>query len=59
MDTTEAAAYLGLKPATLIRWRLDRRGPTYTKIGNRVKYLRSDLDTYVASRRVESQEPTR
>jgi hypothetical protein len=47
LDTEAAAAYLGLSPLTMSRWRCQLLGPSYVKFGNRVKYARADLEEYV------------
>jgi predicted DNA-binding transcriptional regulator AlpA len=58
LSTDEAASYLGLSPQTLRRGRMegcrDNRvgSPPYIKIGKSVRYLRSDLDAWIASHRV-------
>ncbi len=44
LTTNELAALLKIKPATLIDWRLDRRGPPFVRVGRAVRYpLRSAL----------------
>lgn len=53
LDTNEAAVYLGgekrpFAPYTLRLWRVEERGPVYRKIGGKVRYLRSDLDKFIA-----------
>lgn len=46
-----AADYLGLKPQTLAAWAtLGRYGLRYIKCGRLVRYRRSDLDAFLASR---------
>ena len=49
MDTPAAAAYLGLKPLTLVDWRTKHQGPVSVKMRGAVRYLRSDLDAYIQS----------
>lgn len=50
MTPQEAAAYLGIKPATLASWRSSgRRKIPYLKIGRRVVYRRSDLDAWLSA----------
>jgi hypothetical protein len=45
--TPSAAYYLGLRPTTLEKMRLQGTGPRFTKLGPRaVGYLVEDLDTY-------------
>lgn len=52
-NTEQAADYLGLKPHTLELWRHAKRYDVpYVKIGKNVRYLKSDLDDWLASRRV-------
>lgn len=52
MDTAAAAEYLGLQPETLDTWRCRGGGPAFFKAGRLVRYLRSDLDEWLLSRRV-------
>lgn len=54
LNTTEAAQYLGVRPGTLEVWRSLGKGPRYIKLGTRVVYESSDLDTFAASRTVET-----
>ena len=42
-DTPTAAAYLKISPRTLERWRIEGKGPIYSKLGSRVIYAHSDL----------------
>jgi excisionase family DNA binding protein len=52
-DDPEAAAYLGLKPGTLSVWRATKRYRIpYFKVGRNVRYRRSDLDRFLASRTI-------
>jgi predicted DNA-binding transcriptional regulator AlpA len=44
----QAAAFLGLKPATLAAWRHQGRGPPYIKIGRSCFYLESDIETWLS-----------
>jgi excisionase family DNA binding protein len=49
----EAAAYLNVQVQTLALWRCTRRYPVpYAKIGRSVRYKRSDLDRFIASRTI-------
>lgn len=49
----EAAQILGLKnPRTLAAWRLRRRGPAWIAVGRLPRYRRSDIEAFIASRRV-------
>ena len=48
----QAAEYLRLSERTLIRWRNRRVGPAWVKVGRRVLYRRSDLDSWMDNQRV-------
>jgi len=41
------AEILTLSPATLARWRWDGSGPPFIKIGGRVRYAESDIETFI------------
>jgi excisionase family DNA binding protein len=56
LNTSEAAAYLGLSRGTLEVWRSLGKGPRYRKFGRRVLYELKDLDDYSASRIVETRD---
>ena len=51
MTTAEAADYLGCRPTTVSNWRQSGAGPTFLKLGGKVRYDPVDLDAWVASRR--------
>lgn len=51
LDTPAAAAYLGLRPATLEIWRSTGRYKLrYEKVGRLVRYRKSALDEFLARR---------
>lgn len=52
LSETAAAEALQLRPKTLCRWRFERRGPSYVKVGGSVRYCRNDLADFVARNRV-------
>jgi excisionase family DNA binding protein len=54
LDTREAAAYIRLAKPTLERFRLTGDGPRYAKMGKAVRYRRTDLDEWLASRLIRS-----
>ena len=54
LNTSDAAAYLGNRKATLETWRTLGRGPRYIKIGRLVRYRACDLEAYIESRCVGS-----
>lgn len=45
---TDAAAYLGLAPKTLARWRWAGKGPAFHKLGSAVRYSIRELDSFVS-----------
>ena len=50
LTETEAAAYLGLKPNTLNRWRMTNSGPAFSRIGTgrgAIRYRLSELDRFI------------
>ena len=51
MGTRETAAFLGLSPRTLDRYRMTGQGPAFHKFGTRVRYARTDLEDWAAQRR--------
>ncbi len=51
MSTREAAAWLGLSPRTLDRYRVSGEGPVFHRFGARVRYLLADLETWASARR--------
>ena len=58
MSGREAAAFLGLSPRTLDRYRVNGEGPAFHKFGNRVRYARADLEAWAAARRRTSTSDT-
>ena len=55
LSNDHAASYLGLQPGTLEVWRCTKRHEIpYIKCGRLVKYRRSDLDAWLASRTVQA-----
>lgn len=57
MTEAEAATYLRRTPGMLRQWRHRNQGPTYVREpGSRlIRYLRDDLDAYLAAGRVDPQ----
>ncbi len=56
ITTEQAATYLGLHTQTLKRYRSQKIGPDYLRIGNIIRYKEVDLDAWVlkSSRREET-----
>jgi excisionase family DNA binding protein len=56
-DTPLAAAHLGVKPHTLEVWRSSGRyAVPFVRVGRLIKYRRSDLDAWLASRTVNAEQ---
>jgi Helix-turn-helix domain len=51
IENEEAAQVLRVKPATLNTWRTHGFGPEFLKVGRRVLYRRSDVFSWIESRR--------
>ena len=55
MTRSQAAAYIGLSPATLATDATRKQlGIPFYRLGNRVFYRKSDLDVWLETRRVEN-----
>jgi excisionase family DNA binding protein len=54
LSTAEAALYTGISESTLEKWRIDGKGPEYTKAGKMVLYDVRDLDAFMAARKRRS-----
>ena len=52
LDTTAAAARIGLSRSTLEKLRVYGGGPPYLKLGRLVRYRVTDLDAWLAERMV-------
>ncbi|MCL5734819.1 MAG: helix-turn-helix domain-containing protein [Actinobacteria bacterium] len=54
LDESEAAEYLHVSAKSLSQWRYQGRGPCFCKIEGCVRYVKSDLDEWILSRRRRS-----
>ena len=54
--TNRAASIIDVHPTTLRKWRLEGKGPRYSKIGRAVFYLVTDLEKFIAEHAVEEVE---
>ena len=54
LDEAAAAKLLALQQKTLSRWRWQKRGPTYCKIGGAVRYRMHDLQEFIAGTVVQN-----
>lgn len=53
LSTDEAARLLSKPAATLVRWRFERVGPPFVKLGKAVRYRREDIEDYIMANRIE------
>ena len=51
LNEYEVAGILNIRVATLRRWRCDRKGPDFVRIGGAVRYEPVALDSFIASGR--------
>lgn len=56
LNHKDAAAYIGISPDTLWRWRDVHRIPYHHLPGGMPRYRISDLDAWLDTRRVQSRE---
>jgi predicted DNA-binding transcriptional regulator AlpA len=47
---------IGTTAETLRRWRFEKRGPRYAKVGSSVRYNLADLDNWIARHIVETRD---
>jgi hypothetical protein len=59
LDTIGASALLGCSPAALVRFRVERRGPPFVRVGRLIRYRRVDLARWVKSQRVSPMHTPR
>ena len=50
LNTRQAAAWLGLSTKTLAHYRVSGEGPVFHWFGNRIRYLRADLEAWAPAR---------
>jgi Helix-turn-helix domain len=53
LTPAEAAVLLGLREPTLAIWRSQKKGPSYVRIGGRIKYEHDALVDWIKGRRVQ------
>ena len=57
LNTREVAEYIGVTPQALALWRMEGRGPAYSKLTSSgpgaVRYHRKDVDEWMESKRQE------
>ena len=50
LTDSETAAELRLTTRTLARWRAERRGPAWLRVGRRVMYRRASIERWLLNR---------
>ena len=57
LNESSAAKYLGISVKSLQRWRFERRGPAYGKVGGKiVRYSIDDLNQFFEQSRVDHED---
>lgn len=49
LNEQEVSKRVNVSVATLRRWRLEKRGPMFVKVGSLVRYRPEDLDSWAAA----------
>lgn len=52
LTTEQTAEELGVKPATVEKWRYNNKGPAFIRIGGFVRYRPSAIEDYLQSQTV-------
>jgi hypothetical protein len=52
-EAQAAAMIVDLKPQTLAKWRLRRRGPKYLKLGGKIRYTVTDIQAWMDASRID------
>jgi excisionase family DNA binding protein len=58
MTEEEVSKALNVSVASLRRWRLERRGPAFIKVGSLVRYKPEDLELWLAAQPTGGSAPT-
>ena len=53
-DTAQAANYIQYSESRLHQWRAEGAGPTFYRLGSRIRYKQSDLDAWIEKGRTEA-----
>jgi hypothetical protein len=56
LSPAETALLLRTNKGTLANWRSARKGPAWTRVGNKIRYQYEDVQRYVASGRCEPEQ---
>lgn len=49
LDSREVAAYLNISESTLSRWRADRKGPPFFRVGGITRYRLDAVEDWLAA----------
>ena len=49
LNNAQTAEFIGVRPSTLEIWRVQGKGPVYRKVGRLVRYVESDVQTWLAA----------
>lgn len=52
LDSNELAELLQMSFYTVSRWRTEGKGPAFIRLGNKVRYRKSDVDAFLAAHTV-------
>lgn len=53
LSPQDVKSEFGFSTSTLAKWRMDRKGLKYSKIGKYIRYKRSDIEAFIESMTVE------
>jgi Helix-turn-helix domain len=59
LNTEAASALLRCSPAALAKFRTERRGPPYVRVGRLIRYRHRDLLRWINSQRVSPEQSPR
>ncbi|MDB4963442.1 MAG: phage transcriptional regulator AlpA [Myxococcales bacterium] len=57
LDEKRFCTVLGISPVTATKWRAKAKGPPFIRVGRLIRYRRTDVDSWLASRTVGAQLP--
>jgi predicted DNA-binding transcriptional regulator AlpA len=56
MNDKQAARFIGISVATIRKWRFERKGPSYVRLGRSIRYFRVDLESFIEAKRINVME---
>ena len=56
LTSDQAANYLGVNPRLMENWRWRKVGPTFAKVGHRIRYNLNDLKSFIKTAPVDKVE---